>query len=338
MLPTTLLTAKTVAFCIPYSSSGCSCVARPAEVEGIVRDAAETRRRACANAAVQHTVVGGGGSVSDDDDEAEVSDDRDPTLCSLTIRVRQPAPAVVAGSIGSKLWDASLLMSSWLLENPSHFPQPKADGRRPRVLELGAGLGLVGLALSLALPTVAVTLSDYDTAVLLYLDESIRLNFPLGAAAPPETALVDFRDFGHQSHAAFLDGGGALDGALRRYAAEGLLGAFDLIIASDVVYSENHSTDLATVLLALLKPEPTASQPGSEVVRDADWQPCALLCLPDSRPRLSEFVAGLHTAGLCCRIERVERGCRMSRRLRREFDGWGADASFSMYHVTRAVR
>ena len=63
--------------------------------------------------------------------------------------------------------------------------------------------------------------------------------------------------------------------------------------------------------------------------------PWAVFCLPDSRPRLQEFVQGLADAGLRCRVERVAPRCQMLRRLRASHEDWGAGgASFSLYFVT----
>ena len=149
-------------------------------------------------------------------------------------------------SIGGKLWDASLLMSAWLLENPSLL-QP-AGCRTPRVLEIGAGLGLVGLAVARALPDARITMSDYDPAVLRNLGESIRLNFAGAAPAAPAAALVDFRDFCEADVAALPPLPPA--SPLCRY--EGLLGSFDVVIGSDIVYDHSHAR-IAALLRAMLR-------------------------------------------------------------------------------------
>ena len=83
---------------------------------------------------------------------------------------------------------------------------------------------------------------------------------------------------------------------------------------------------------------PSGAAPGATAALDVGVcaPPWAVFCLPDSRPRLQDFVQGLADAGLRCRVERVAPRCQMLRRLRASRDDWGAGgASFSLYFVTR---
>jgi hypothetical protein len=188
-------------------------------------------------------------------------------------------------------------------------PPPPADGggRRPRVLELGAGLGISGLAAALAHPHLHVTLSDYDDAVNANLHESIRLT---AAGARVDVAKVDFRDFA--------------DGAAPPQYAP-LARAFDLIIGADVVYELSHA-NIARVVAELLADAPAGG----------GWRPRAYFMLLDGRPRLREFVAAFETVGAACRIERLRPTAELVRRLRRAHDGWAAGgATFSLYSVVR---
>ena len=315
MLPPSLLAASEDLVRIPYGAGTSS--SEVATVDDVIAGAALLRREACARAAALRS-----GSASADESEQEAEESEDEQQQWLSLRVRRPAAAEVAGSIGGKLWDASLLMSAWLLENPSLL-QP-AGCRTPRVLEIGAGLGLVGLAVARALPDARITMSDYDPAVLRNLGESIRLNFAGAAPAAPAAALVDFRDFCEADVAALPHLPPA--SPLCRY--EGLLGSFDVVIGSDIVYDHSHAR-IAALLRAMLRPAANGS---------ADSHPCALFVLPDGRPRQADFVASLGAAGLRCRIERVGRDCLMCRRIAREHEGWGADASFSVYKVHRAAQ
>ena len=346
---------------IPYSCAGSSNVTRVESICGVEEAAAGLRRAACARAAARRT---DGGASSDDEGWSSDSDDADVEFHGLRV---QTLP--VAATIGGKLWDASLLLSAWILEcglasesgAAPHFPPPAAAGARaPRVLELGAGLGIAGLVLAKAFPHLRITLSDYDPALLANLEHNVALNAAAGGAASAalDVAAVDFRDFTRA----------AAGSVPPRYAEAGLCG-YDLLLGSDIVYDAYHG-QLAQVVLSLLAPP---AERGSE-----GWRPRAIFMLPDSRPRLREFVhrralfclpappsrCALHTArgsaaalysrlpsrrarfsqvdeleavGLDCRIERFDPECAMVRRLRRSQEGWGVDASFSLYHVSRRL-
>ena len=327
-----LFAPRQITLHIPYSVSGTSLITRVETIDGVEAAAAELRRAISARAA---------DGVSDDDDGGinYIEEEAEAGVSVQTIHV-QTLP--VAASIGGKPWDASLLMAAWIAESTAseqpllHFPPPSAPGTgAPRVLELGAGLGIVGIAFAKAYPHCAVTLSDYDPALLANLHENLQLNglAPVTAAAaaaghaePPhvEVRAVDFRDF-------VVAGApqGQLAPAMQQYAD--LLGGVDLILASDVVYDAYHG-QLASVVSALLAPPPFTR--GSDEKDNAScWRPRAVFMLPDSRPRLRSFVAELAAAGLDCRIERVQPGCDMVRRLRASRDGWGCDASFSLYFI-----
>jgi len=191
------------------------------------------------------------------------------------------------------------------------------------LLELGSGLGVAGLAAAAAFPSLHVTLSDYDPAVLHNLHENIRLNFPslVDQEQRLDVTPVDFRDFTKAAAATQ-----PLSPELQKYEDAGLYGQVDMIIGADVVYDIGHN-QLAQVCLSLLAQPPEYG---------TCWRPCAVFLLPDGRPRLRDFVNELVRAGLTCRIERILPSCPMVRRLRQAREGWGAGASFSLYFVTRA--
>ena len=328
---------------IPYSTTVRSSVTRSGSVGELQQDAAALRRAACLRAserrareAAAEAATGTGADAAADEAEAEEEvAEEDVTVAVLTLELEQ---LPVASSIGGKLWDASLLMSCFFAENATRLlppPPPASPGADaasppPRVLELGAGLGIVGLALGKLCPWLRVTLSDYDPAVLECARRNIARNCPCSVPAQPQLLdadLLDFRDFTAASVAeaeVALAQGAAPQGPLRRYAAAGMLQAYDVVIGSDVVYEPSSAVLLAHVVRAVLRQHPPA--PGA-------FRPCAIFASPDSRPRLDEFVAAMWDAGLTCRIERVERGCPMMRRLRGARSGWGADTSFSLYFV-----
>jgi len=227
---------------------------------------------------------------------------------------------------GRKMWDASLLMASWVAENRHlAFPPPPGPGERPsRVLELGAGLGLVGLTVAKLLPHARVTLSDNDPQVIAGLAASVALNFESpDDAARVSSAELDFCAF---TRDALEDAAGAVGGPLRAYA--GLLHSFDVIVGSDVVYNPLvDPASLARACAALLAhPRP-------------NWQPRAIFCLPSSRVQarqsLAAFAKSLAAEGLRCRTAQVDQSCGMEQRLRRANPGWGLADDLAFYFVTR---
>ena len=270
-----------------------------------------------------------------DIDDADASDALPAGVGRLDLRLK-----LLPLSIGGKLWDASVLLAAWLAERGDLLlPADCAGGRKPRVLELGCGIGVTGLAAAKLLPW-DVTISDYEPELLDCLRESCATNFEASAAglspAPPAVSLVDFRDFTveslQQADEALAERR-RVAGPLCRYAEEGLLHTFDLVFGSDIVYDSYHG-QLAQVILATLRP-PTACPDGAEqpTGRPA-WTPQCVLLLPDGRPRQAEFVAAVLDAGLDCRIERILPGCDMMRTLRRVRPGWGTSHNFSLYFIS----
>jgi hypothetical protein len=282
MLPTNLLSASRRDLKIPYNTTAPSFELEPTQIP----------------VHVDQSEIDFSGDSEDDESEW------------LTICVQQPAAHIIAGSIGSKLWDASLLMAAWALE--AH----PAGGRPERVLEVGAGLGVVGLALAKMHSNLHVTISDNDTAVLRNLETSLSMN---EFAQLPDIKAIDFRDFTTDAVAALLTSG-TVAPSLQQYA--GLLRSVDIIIGADVVYDHYHGL-LAQLLAALLCPPN----------EDGSVKSAAYLVLPDSRPGLADFLVAASNAGLNCAVQRFSSRCTMCRRLRREHDGWGEGASFSLYKL-----
>lgn len=82
------------------------------------------------------------------------------------------------------LWPGAVMLA----EEVARWPSPSADDAVGRVLDLGCGLGLVGLVA--AQRGFQVTCADYDEDALSFVKLSARLN---GYPAP-ETRLVDWRE------------------------------------------------------------------------------------------------------------------------------------------------
>ena len=234
-----------------------------------------------------------------------------------------------------------LLITSSVSRKQVAPSSPKTRERRPLMLELGAGLGIVGLACAIAYPHMRVVLSDYDTYVLANLRESLKLNGP--ASAPQkerngsESHALTFGTLNPETsrHAPTLSVPTAslqLEGWEHASEYKDLAGQCDCLVAADVVYEQSHCA-LAQLCLTLLAPTQRAANNSDE---QTTTRPCAIFMLPDSRPRLREFVDALEAARLSLQIERVAPSAQLTRRLRDTHEGWGAgDATFSLYFVTR---
>lgn len=133
------------------------------------------------------------------------------------------------------VWDAAPLMARQLVPELKELA-----GRRPlRVLELGAGLGLVGLWLGRALgDRVELTLTDYDPTAVAALRVEIELN---GLEDLAQAEVLDWTE---------------------RWGSE--RSSFDVILASDALYEARSHGPILGLLQAALGPGGSAwfSDPG----------------------------------------------------------------------------
>jgi len=133
--------------------------------------------------------------------------------------------------IGGKVWDSSFVLMRYLEEQRASLLQGK------RVVELGAGTGIVGLGGALiGCSCASMTITDYESVCRL-ISENIRLNLLLAPDATTAASLKCCR-------AVPLDWGKDLPDSL---------GAVDVVIASDVVYDPAGYMPLAHTLAQLLR-------------------------------------------------------------------------------------
>lgn len=158
--------------------------------------------------------------------------------------------------VGLQTWGASCVMAERIVAFPHLYgltlaSSPSASASRPlRVLELGAGTGLLSLVVGNLLVQMGdvsaeIYATDYHPDVLANLEENVAANpdsssFPTKSKAPVslQIAPLDWEVI-HNSPNAPL--------------AAPFDEPFDVIIASDVVYRPQHASWLASVVKKLLR-------------------------------------------------------------------------------------
>lgn len=149
---------------------------------------------------------------------------------------------------GCMLWPASLFLAVWLLqaENAEII-------RDQHVLELGAGVGMLGLALAHRDRVASVTLTD---CVVLTLD-NLRLNArQLPSSVAPRVAVrhLDWTESCRDQHT-LHSRGDVIGGLDWEEHPSPCLASFGLIVAADVVYDPAVLPALVRTLAIFLRPQ-----------------------------------------------------------------------------------
>lgn len=140
--------------------------------------------------------------------------------------------------VGLQSWGASIIFSRLLCATPERFGFTKARlSSDARIIDLGAGTGLVSLVLGNILPKLGlsettVVATDYHPAVLANLEANIKDNFPNPEQEQTKAALLNWTS---PTHEAPLDQ------------------PAEVLLATDVVYAPEHAVwlrDCATEFLA----------------------------------------------------------------------------------------
>ncbi|KAI8209597.1 Protein-lysine N-methyltransferase EFM2 [Colletotrichum sp. SAR 10_76] len=191
-----------------------------------------------------------------EDDEAEDEKDQDYTRdfsfelslpekegrVPVTVRLNDRLAGTNSADpddVGLQSWGASIVLSDLMCADPARFglTQP-ALGSSPRIIELGAGTGLVSLVLGnilphLGAPESTIVATDYHPAVLENLKANVAINSP--SAAEASLIKTTTLDWSAPDLRAPLDT------------------PAEILIATDVIYAPEHATwlrDCATQLLA----------------------------------------------------------------------------------------
>ena len=173
-------------------------------------------------------------------------------------------------TVGTQTWGGACLLAEMLVEDPARFGLTTPDtggslrGEGVRVLELGAGTGLVGLACASVLSSIGVgagglktkvtiVASDYHPIVLKNLHANIEANFPGGA--PSQVSI--------SAHA--LDWSRYASGSCSPSTKPELPfhEPFDVILGADIVYEIQHARWIQNCVSALLRKPSTADSTSS---------------------------------------------------------------------------
>lgn len=159
------------------------------------------------------------------------------------------------GTVGVQTWGSACVLAEMLVEMPEHFGLNLGHitGERLRVLELGAGTGLVSLTLSKLLQNQAcsqrlaeIIASDFHPSTLSNLNLNIASNFPSTSATSSSVVLsahkLDWSDtVTLDKHPVPFDD------------------SFDLIFGADIIYEAEHALWIRSCLERLLR-RPSATQ------------------------------------------------------------------------------
>eukprot|EP00198_Chlamydomonas_reinhardtii_P003232 XP_001692568.1 predicted protein [Chlamydomonas reinhardtii] len=150
--------------------------------------------------------------------------------------------------LGTTVWDASVVLAKWFEKNirKGDFARSKVRGKR--ALELGAGMGLAGMAFAMVGANVVLT----DTADVLPL---LRINYETNLS-PAAVRLAR----GHQ-HGTWADSAGTvevqeLDWTKPEQVAP-LHPPYDYILAADCIYHEGLTEDFHRTVMQVTNEKST---------------------------------------------------------------------------------
>ena len=189
--------------------------------------------------------------------------DHEPYLCSRVLRVREFSDYFF--SSGCRVWDASAALARLIWDENAC--------QEKDVLELGAGIGLAGLAAAVDLAR-RVVLTDNEPLLLPNLRHNAgNMRRQLSEEDWEEPATLEVAQLDWSDPPADL---------------VATHGTFDVILASDVVYSSGAVAGLVGAIRALLKPDGTL-----------------FMSYAGGRHGQAQFKAELEAAGASCKEKPV---------------------------------
>lgn len=162
------------------------------------------------------------------------------------------------GSVGAQTWGGACVLAEDISEYPGRFGFLNHKPGGLRVLELGAGTGLVSLVVGKLFesltdkPSITIVATDYYPSVLTNLESNVRSNFPSEASnhIHISTHPLDWSSFFDEpNHEHPLDE------------------PFDIILGADIIYEDQHAVWIKSCLHQLLrKPDDVVPEPAFHLV------------------------------------------------------------------------
>ncbi|KAI0107817.1 hypothetical protein GGR51DRAFT_559151 [Nemania sp. FL0031] len=148
--------------------------------------------------------------------------------------------------VGLQSWGAAFIFTELMCATPTRLNLTKdALGSVPRIIELGAGTGLVGISLGRVLPYLgvsapAIIATDFHPTVLANLQANIVKNFPALSQDRSQTSL-------------------SIQAAPLNWETPDLSPPLDeqadMLVATDVIYGPEHAVWLRDCAARMLKPD-----------------------------------------------------------------------------------
>ncbi|KAJ8469900.1 hypothetical protein ONZ45_g16738 [Pleurotus djamor] len=186
------------------------------------------------------------GTEPEDEEEAAITRTFSFALAhpaSTTLDVRLNDAALLSEdhtSVGLQSWGSAIILAERICQSPCHFGLGPPGDTNARVLELGAGTGLLSIvAAKLLSNSSTVIATDYHPDVLANLSLNVQTNFP-SASSPISVHKLDWENPEYQ---------------------DPFDKPFNVILAADVVYNRHHAQWIHDCVERLLV-KPSAGEEG----------------------------------------------------------------------------